>query len=49
MGLDFFFERFWKTSRGDNYFTDWNVSPVGIKVYRAFEVSDVENLKLTLV
>ena len=48
-GLDFFFQRFWKTSRGDDYFTDWNVSPVGIKVYRAFEVSNVENLKLTLV
>ena len=49
MGLDFFFQRFWKTTRGDDYFTDWNVSPVGIKVYRAFEVSNVENLKLTLV
>lgn len=46
--LEFFLQRFQKTSRGEDYFTDWNVSPAGTKVYRAFEVSNVENLKLTL-
>lgn len=45
--LDFFLQRFSKVSRTD-YFTDCNVSPVGTKVCRAFEVSNVENLKLIL-
>lgn len=31
-----------KTLIGEDYFTDWNLSPVGPKVHGAFEASNVE-------